>query len=116
MNIDELVNMMAEAEANCIRLGEMIEVLKELPAEYRISPGLCEPHSYRGYYNCLAFEPCEETTAGELLKLAEACNGETFTGYKGGDFNMHKGTRLYVAEYGRCGDELTPDDFSSMLG
>ena len=56
--------------------------------------------SWRGSYNELAlnFETQgEEMKVSEFLNMLKECIGKTFTGYKGGDFTMHKGTPIWVA-------------------
>lgn len=62
--------------------------------------------SYRGYYDHLSFTfdevgrgPTVETVLGWLRES----NGKVFTGYKGGDFQMHDGTPLWVANRGNSG-------------
>ena len=72
--------------------------------------------SYRGYYSDLAFEPGDRcVTVKELLERANEANGDTFTGYKGGDFVMGDDTPLWAAPYGstglaivdiKCGDDV----------
>jgi len=91
--------------------------------------------SYRGYYERLAigtkrhrddyrteihryhasdfYQPgasdvtiAEPVTATEVIKALDIANGEDFEGYKGGQFDMHSGTFLHVAEYGDCGREV----------
>ena len=48
----------------------------------------------------------EPVTAAELLKALDLADGEEFEGYKGGQFAMHGGTLMHVAEYGDCGRML----------
>ncbi len=57
-------------------------------------------HSYRGYYNNLAVSGSrEQIKVGKFLKAAIECIGETFTGYKGGEYKMYKKTPVWVADY-----------------
>lgn len=72
--------------------------------------------SYRGYYEDLALgwaptgrdaldHGLSETahiTVGALLILLKCALGETFTGYKGGDYTMTRGTTVWVANYGEA--------------
>ena len=63
--------------------------------------------SWRGSYDELAlnFETQgEEMKVSEFLKMLKECIGKTFTGYKGGDFTMHKGTPIWVANYSHSGN------------
>jgi hypothetical protein len=39
-------------------------------------------------------------TVAEWIDILKEAVGKTFTGYKGGDFTMGKGTPVYLAEYG----------------
>lgn len=68
--------------------------------------------SWRGSYNELAlnFETQgEEMKVSEFLKMLKECIGKTFTGYKGGDFMMHKGTPIWVANYSHSGNTAVID-------
>jgi hypothetical protein len=47
-------------------LGELIEALEKLPEDRVLPVGFDKPHSYRGYYNELAFEPAVPPSAHEL--------------------------------------------------
>lgn len=89
-----------ELPIECISLGELIEYLKNLPSVSQFSIGFHNPHSYRGMYECLAFEPTENISALEMLATAESCVDKTFEGYKGGDFKMTEGTDVYLAYEG----------------
>lgn len=63
------------------------------------NPG--EFHSWRGIYAHLAIDLQPETiTVGELLERASAAKGETFQGYKGGDYTMDGDTPVWCSEYG----------------
>jgi len=88
-------------------LGRLIEVLETLPVDMVLSKGFHRPHSYRGYYNELAFEPAENITIGEVLASAKNALGNTYTGYKGGEFTMSRHTDVYLAHWGSCGDALS---------
>jgi len=104
-------------------LGDLISGLQLLPRNLRFRCGLWYPHSYRGSYDELAFEPLTPVravrggfkvggmTAGEILDMARDCVGAVFYGYKGGEFTMYESTPVHVAEYGNCGPELTPEFF-----
>ena len=68
--------------------------------------------SWRGSYDELAlnFETQgEEMKVSEFLKMLKECIGKTFTGYKGGDFTMHKGTPIWVANYSHSGNTAVID-------
>ena len=87
-------------------LGALIEALEAMPADAEVA-NLTAPHSDRGYYCDLAFEPGEGTRpASALLAECRAAMGGVFTGYKGGNYVMGTRTPVWVAEYGDCGRRL----------
>jgi len=91
-----------------VSLGELITELKKLPREQKLNFSLCNPHSYRGYYEELAFEPCvSDRTIGELLDDAVYANGTTFRGWKGGNFLMTEDTTVWISFNGSNGQPLT---------
>lgn len=68
--------------------------------------------SWRGSYDELAlnFETQgEEMKVSEFLNMLKECIGKTFTGYKGGDYTMHKGTPIWVANYSHSGNTAVID-------
>ncbi len=91
-----------------MNLGELIDQLKQYNPDTKVRLGFGAPHSYRGYYDCLAFEPVENTTIGEMLEHAESALGETFEGYKGGTYLMDQRTDVWLAQYGCCGEGIGP--------
>lgn len=91
-----------------LTLGGLIIRLTELPKDMMMQ-ALSHPHSYRGYYSDLAFEP---TKASDLRKVSDQLTeckqivGKVFEGYKGGDFTMGHGTPVWIASYGTTGERL----------
>lgn len=90
-------------------LGGAIKALETMPPEADVVtddvdypfPG--EVESYRGYYSDLAFVPDSAAhTAEVVLSDLKSALGETFEGYKGGDFVMQDNTPLWIAPYGQC--------------
>ena len=93
-------------QPNHLTLGELIERLRAEPNQAkRVRVGLAEPHSYRGYYDQLAFEPTPNVTVAEMLAAAESALGATFQGYKGGDYVMREYTDTWIAHWGESGGE-----------
>jgi hypothetical protein len=87
-------------------LGGLIARLEQMPADTQVE-GVDHPHSYRGYYSDLAFEPREQRmNAGDLLTACKGAMGQVFEGYKGGDFVMGALTPVWIADYGCCGEKL----------
>lgn len=99
-----------------MRLMNVILKLMEYPAEQVVTKGFRIPHSYRVYYNELAFEPEDNITVGEMREQAEYALNRTFTGYKGGSYKMDEDTNVWLAEYGHEGEELGPTLLGYMLG
>src|SRR5690242_3575186 len=83
-----------------MNLGDLIKRL-ELEDSARVLPlGFHNPHSYRGYYDQLAFEPASNVSVASLLAAARSALGKTFTGYKGGEYLMGSETPCWIAKYG----------------
>lgn len=99
-----------------MRLGELIEELSKYNRDQKVARGFGSPHSYRGYYDELAFEPVENTTVGAMLDAANEADGGMFDGWKGGDFVMDSLTPVHLAYRGSTGEEIGPTLLSYMLG
>ena len=64
--------------------------------------------SYRGYYSDLSLNiegGDEVTTVGKLLDDLNSADGDTFTGYKGGDFTMDSSTLMWADFYSCCSSQ-----------
>lgn len=48
----------------------------------------------------------KDPTVADLLVALHLADGETFEGYKGGQFTMHRGTDVWASEYGECSQLL----------
>ncbi len=89
-----------------LSLGSLIAALErvppEAPVQFDAGCAPCRPHSYRGYYEDLAFATTTSAlTAGKFLAtLKDEVLDKPFTGYKGGGFTMGETTPLWVSEYG----------------
>lgn len=97
-------------------LKDLIEWLDKQPLNTKVPVGFGHPHSYRGYYDDLAFEPVENTTIGEMLVAAKSALGSTYFGYKGGEYTMREYTRVWLAEYGDSGEGIGPVMLNYMVG
>lgn len=112
MNLQALVDGMSaqwqrERAETQITLGKLIEALEAMPPDAQVA-NLDNEHSYRGYYEDLAFERLDGTRpASDLLADCKAAMGRVFQGYKGGDFVMGALTPVWVANCGCCGAKLT---------
>jgi hypothetical protein len=98
-------------------LESLIARLKaEDPAKV-VAVGFAEPHSYRGYYEDLAFEVRLDTTVGEMLAAAESAVGATYHGWKGGEYTMKGWTACWlVRSRGECGETIGSLLLDFMLG
>lgn len=68
---------------------------------------LHHPHSYRGSFDELAFSVKPGTmTVGELRELLEGVLGQSFEGWKGGQYVMGHATPIHVADVGETGKPL----------
>lgn len=118
--VDEMNNIWKkEREENCqLNLQGLIEELEKLPDEAK--KGIVEVDmdgfddiyvyatdidSYRGYYSDLQIEYSQDIkealTTEELIKKLKKAIGKTFYGYKGGEFEMHEGTVVWLSNYGK---------------
>lgn len=81
-------------------LGELISALEKLQPGAEVT-GLNRPHSYRGYYEDLAFEPTDgKVSAASLLDDCRGVMGKILVGYKGGNFVMGELTPVWCSTYG----------------
>jgi hypothetical protein len=96
-------------------LGTLIDWLKQQDPDLIVKDGFGYPHSDRGSYEELAFDPLPEAKIGDMLKFAKEANGSTYMGWKGGEYRMDKNTSVYIGEYGKCGEEITSIHFKYWL-
>ena len=83
-----------------INLRELIERLEGLPGDLVVDYGFTKPHSWRGSYIDLAFEPAFDVSVYDMLSSAESAVGTTYTGWKGGEFSMGLDTSVHLAQEG----------------
>lgn len=99
-----------------MNLGELVKILEKEDLKKVVKFGFHRPHSYRGYYEDLAFEPKENVTVAEMLRCAKSSLGKTFTGWKGGDFEMGEHTSVWISTIGNSGgDKIGPLLLAYML-
>ena len=115
MDMQKIFNAIMDAETfrrssemGQITLGALIDALALAPPDAVVETekghALGSPHSYRGYYDQIAFQVERgPVTAGALLEVAKSAIGQVFEGYKGGDYPAHRGRLLNVANYGTTG-------------
>lgn len=89
-------------------LKDIIEELEKWDRDLMVRPGFGAPHSDRGDYSELAFDPTEQATVGEMLDHARSALGRTFEGWKGGEYIMNEWTPCHIGAYGTCGESIGP--------
>lgn len=113
-SIDEIMNLVRQkiaddaVAAGQMTLGDLLSALAPLDPDLPVvvdftdsAPG--DFDSYRGYYEQIAFEERgSHSTVAEFLREANKALGQTMTGYKGGDFIMHRQTPVWASSYGLC--------------
>lgn len=96
-------------------LIEMLEMLEAADSAAVLAEGFCNPHSWRGSYWELAFEPAENVTVGSMLDAARSALGATYPGWKGGDYTMTEWSEVHLAYEGTFGEPLSPMAIKYML-
>lgn len=90
-------------------LDELITALEAEDPGKVLPLGFSHPHSFRGFYEQLAFEPTTDVTVGEMLADARSARGATYEGWKGGSYTMLGWTDCWLAEEGHgAGEEIGP--------
>lgn len=99
-------------------LGELIRVLEAAAEAYpgrELALGFGSPHSYRGYYEDLAFAPGGRVTVAEALESAKGALGSTYEGWKGGEYTMGEYTDCWLAQEGESRAETIGPVLLSLL-
>jgi hypothetical protein len=86
-------------------LQELIDKLSECDPSTILGRGFDNPHSYRGDYTAIAFEPALNVSIGKMLKCAEESINRSFCGWKGGEFVMYPETEVYLAVMGDASED-----------
>lgn len=87
-------------------LKDLIIFLEQRDPDLIVPVGFAKPHSYRGYYEELAFEPAVNVTVESMLACAKDAVGRIFIGYKGGEYTMTEYTDVWLANWGQRGRAL----------
>lgn len=96
---------------NQITLGALTDLLAKRDPEQSVSFDFehMHPttlHSYRSFYDDLALgfdDKGEAPTVAQLIERLRAADGETFHGWKGGEYRMTRDTPLWAARSGNAG-------------
>ena len=107
-------------------LGELIRALERRPPGRRCTYGFRTAHSYRGFYERVAFTPALGVTVDEMLVAARAAVGWTFSGWKGGNYTMGLDTIVHISNPGEVDDDsrdeestyegITPAQLAVLIG
>lgn len=113
-----------------LTLGEFIEKLRQQPQDNEITFDFCgflptTFDSWRGVYCELALgyeapEYNKSIQVATLLSRAQDADGEVFMGYKGGNYQMGKSTRIWVDNRGETNgtaivDVITFDTYLTKI-
>jgi hypothetical protein len=85
-------------------LGQLIARLEREDPDRVLPLGFANPHSWRGDYMELAFEPVANIRIGDMLAAARSAVGATYQGWKGGDYTMGEFSDCWLARRGEAGD------------
>jgi hypothetical protein len=97
-------------------LGALITMLEAKGHQNAVCPaGFSDPHSYRGFYEDVAFVPARNITVADMLEAARSALGATYEGWKGGDYTMDWETSCWLAFEGDTGETLGPTLVRLML-
>ena len=103
-------------EAPPMNLGDIITTLEAADPNQVVRHGFHNPHSYRGDYYDLAFEPAENITVADMLEAARSAVGATYEGWKGGEFRMTEADWCWLSEEGSAsGETISPLLLEFML-
>ena len=109
--------LLAGRKKSGMTLGRLIETLESMPADAHVER-IGNPHSYRGYYSDLAFERepwAPPMTAAEAVTLCRRCLGQTYEGYKGGEYVMDADSPVWLASWGCCGLRIVGIDGGKII-
>ena len=115
-----------------LTLGKLIDILEAAGPDRDIRFSFCRKgvvdiRSWRGDYSMLALSHTESTlphgpTRLNIRQLLEKCRdlvGRSVQGYKGGDYQMHRDTPIWVDDWGRFTETAVMNvevtDFSVIL-
>lgn len=83
-----------------ITLSQLELLLKSLNPEDYLDFGFTRPHSYRGMYDCLCFEVDNSVKVSEMLLSIQRAYNNTFSGWKGGEYDYNADTPVFFAYQG----------------
>ncbi len=95
----EVNNNIGEYHYPHITLGVLIDWLERQDPNAVVKHGMVDPHSYRGIYSDLAFQPKLNVSFGQMLNEAKRALGNVYHGYKGGEYEVDNNTPVWIDSY-----------------
>lgn len=89
-----------------MNIQTLIDILRTLPVDGKVTNASSRVGSYRGYYEQLAIEPGNGTTVNDLMFALDDAVGSVVEGYKGGEYLIHPETTVWFSEYGVASSRL----------
>jgi hypothetical protein len=121
--IEAMLNAASRSRHNTMTLGEMIDILSLANPEAEVSYDFPDQYptrvdSWRGVYAQLALGHGSKPIAvSDMLADLNAAVGATFTGWKGGEYEMDRETPVHVANPGQSGQtRIHSIDISRAIG
>lgn len=96
-----------------LTLGELIDKLSTMDPDIVLN--LCGSHSYRGFYDEIAFQEVPGATVKDLLNDTDRALSVPYRGWKGGEYRMYLSTPCWIAKVGDCGRALKASDLNSKV-
>lgn len=98
-----------------MNLGQLESMLKTQPDNHVCKNGFKSPHSYRGYYDMVSFEPARDVKVIEMKKAVEEALTKQFTGWKGGEYRYDHTTPVYFAIEGTTVSEEYNEEIAEKI-
>lgn len=98
-----------------ILLGDLKAVLRAIDEDVLLDFGFSDPHSYRGMYDCVSFEPSPSRPTKDLVQEVFKALQDTYTGWKGGEFNYTENTPVFFTYEGCVEDGVGCHDYNGEL-
>jgi hypothetical protein len=97
-------------------LNEVKIFLESVDPNYVFRLGFNHPHSWRGYYHEVSFEPDSDMKSEGMLHIIDVAVSKTFMGWKGGEYtyNLDNVAHLEAGGYGFY-TETAAEDFTAMF-
>lgn len=89
-----------------MRLGDFSNIFLNMKNDsFVFKEAFGNTHSYRGYYDEVAFERVSNVTLKQVKESVDAAFNNEFSGYKGGVYRYDSDTTAHLTYYGTCSDD-----------